>query len=173
MFPARAQTITDGTGSLRLTGWCPHTVCYQPPGHCQSCTRNAHTTATNPRHPPTTVSLSLGTVVLSWTPGKAQASKRFQTSSTSRMLDVRERLRNATVAATRLGAGELVRTVCVPELPVGPGDARPQLAVVRRHRHVVVAARHFSHLLTPSSPLQLWVAWLRSEGSSVASCCQP
>ena len=69
------------------------------------------------------------------------------------MLDVRERLRNATVAATRLGA--VVRTVCVPELPVGPGDARPQLAVVRRHRHVVVAARHFSHLLTPSSPLQL------------------
>jgi hypothetical protein len=59
------------------------------------------------------------------------------------------------VAATRLGAGELVRTVCVPELPLGPGAARPQLAVVCRHRHVVVAARHFSHLLTPSSPLQL------------------
>ena len=59
-------------------GGCLHTVCYQPPGHCQSCTRNAHTTATNPRHPPTTVSLSLGTVVLSWTPGKAQASKRFR-----------------------------------------------------------------------------------------------
>ena len=35
MFPARAQTITAWTGSLRLTGWCPHTVCYQPPGHCQ------------------------------------------------------------------------------------------------------------------------------------------
>jgi len=87
--------------------------------------------------------LSLGTVVLSWTPGKAQASKHFQTSSTSRMLDVRGRLRNATVAATCLGACELVRTVCVPELPVGPGDTRPQLAVVRRHRHVVVAARHF------------------------------
>jgi hypothetical protein len=31
--------------------------------------------------------------VLSWTPGKAQASKRFRTSSTSRMLDVRGRLR--------------------------------------------------------------------------------
>ncbi len=59
------------------------------------------------------------------------------------------------VAATRLGAGELVRTVCVPDLPMGPGDARPQLAVVRRHSHVVVAARHFSYLLTPSSPLQL------------------
>jgi hypothetical protein len=42
MFPARAQTITAWTGSLRLTGWCPHTVCYQPPGHCQSYTRNAH-----------------------------------------------------------------------------------------------------------------------------------
>ena len=55
MFPDRAQTITAGTGSLRLTGRCPHTVCYQPPEHCQSCTRNAHTTATNPRHPPTTV----------------------------------------------------------------------------------------------------------------------
>jgi hypothetical protein len=40
---------------------------------------------------------------------------------------------------------ELVRTVCVPELPVGPGAARPQLAVVRRHRQMVVAARHFSH----------------------------
>jgi hypothetical protein len=36
--------------------------------------------------------LSLGTGVLSWTPGKAQASKRFRTSSTSRMLDVRGRL---------------------------------------------------------------------------------
>jgi len=38
MFPARAQTSTAGTGSIRLAGWCPHTVCYQPPGHCQSCT---------------------------------------------------------------------------------------------------------------------------------------
>ena len=49
MFPARAQTSTAGTGSIRLAGWCPDTVCYQPPGHCQSCTRNAHPTATNPR----------------------------------------------------------------------------------------------------------------------------
>ncbi len=52
MSPARAQTMTSGTGELRLTWWNPHTVCCQTPVHCRSCTRNTHTTATNPNTQP-------------------------------------------------------------------------------------------------------------------------
>jgi hypothetical protein len=53
MFRARAQTMAAGTWALRLTGWRPHAMCDQTPGHCLSCTRIAHTTVTNPGHPPT------------------------------------------------------------------------------------------------------------------------
>ena len=66
----------------------PGTGTFQRPGSGQTCRVDSPCRNRRP--------LSLGTGVLSWTPGKAQASKCFQTSSTSRMLDVRGRLHNAT-----------------------------------------------------------------------------
>ena len=50
---AREKKKTTVIGSLRLTGWHPHAVCCQTPVHYWSCTRNAHTTVTNPTQTPT------------------------------------------------------------------------------------------------------------------------
>ena len=61
--------------------------------------------------------LSWGTDVLSWTPGKAHASKRRRTSATSSKLDVRGRLRCACNAASSAPPSEAATESPIPSRP--------------------------------------------------------
>jgi hypothetical protein len=87
--------------------------------------------------------LSLGTGVLSWTPGKAQASKCFRTSSTSRMLDVRGRLRCACNATSLSPPSEAAAPLSCPWVATPlrgrggrishPKSTRPRSCVAAAH----------------------------------------
>ena len=61
--------------------------------------------------------LSWGTDVLSWTPGKAHASRRRRTSATSSKLDVRGRLRCACNAASSAPPSEAATESPIPSRP--------------------------------------------------------
>ena len=69
--------------------------------------------------------LSWGTDVLSWTPGKAHASKRRRTSATSSKLDVRGRLRCACNAASSAPPSEAATESPIPSRPPAARELFP------------------------------------------------
>ncbi|MFN9686271.1 MAG: hypothetical protein ACK583_13560 [Cyanobacteriota bacterium] len=69
--------------------------------------------------------MSWGTDVLSWTPGKAHASKRRRTSATSSKLDVRGRLRCACNAASSAPPSEAATESPIPSRPPAARELFP------------------------------------------------
>ena len=69
--------------------------------------------------------LSWGTDVLSWTPGKAHASRRCRTCATSSKLDVRGRLRCACNAASSAPPSEAATESPIPSRPPAARELFP------------------------------------------------